>query len=239
MIIDCISDLHGYQPKLPGGDLLLVAGDMTARDQVDEWKSFYDWLHSQKYRQIIYIGGNHDSFLENSCSTQESRKLGLVQDPSHVEYLKDNFIIFEGLKIYGFPWTPTFCSWHFMKDPGQPMREMVELIPNDIDILISHGPPLGILDSCPDFDGLMKNAGSKDLAKKMPQLKDLKLHVFGHIHEGYGYHRGKYLSINASLMNGDYIPLNKPYRVRLEETPECRWEEIPMDSQSKYPVQLE
>jgi hypothetical protein len=37
VIIDCISDLHGNEPKLPGGDILIIAGDMTARDAVVDW----------------------------------------------------------------------------------------------------------------------------------------------------------------------------------------------------------
>lgn len=35
MIIDCIADLHSHYPKLDGGDLLIVAGDLTDRDSLE------------------------------------------------------------------------------------------------------------------------------------------------------------------------------------------------------------
>lgn len=239
MIIDCISDLHGYEPDLPGGDLLLVAGDMTASDTCIEWKFFNQWLIRQPYRQIVYIGGNHDGQLEDCYTSEKCKEIGIFLGPHHVEYLCDNSIIFEDLKIYGLPWTPTFYDWHFMKDRGKPMKAMVDLIPDDVDILLSHGPAYGCLDQClSDDTGNLKNAGCRDLAKRLKSLKKLKLHVFGHIHEGYGFHRGNYLSINASIMDGNYNPVNKPYRIRLEETRESRWEEIRMDSLREYPAQL-
>lgn len=232
MIIDCISDLHGYQPKLRGGDLLIIAGDMTARDKVSEWNSFYEWLYSLNYRQIVYIAGNHDGFLEQVISSEDGRELlkEEYKEPSHIEYLRDNFFMFEGIKIYGMPWTPMFCNWHFMKDRDG-MREKVSKIPEDVDILITHGPSYGILDACPDFYGSdeIKHAGCYELTKRLKDLKQLKLHVFGHIHEDYGVQPGKYLSVNASIMDGNYRPINKPIRTILVEKQVFLEEEIPKD----------
>lgn len=221
MIIDCISDLHGYQPILRGGDLLIIAGDMTARDRPKEWVDFYTWLKKQSYDQIVYVAGNHDGLLESSCSDEDSRGIGIQDEfpPCNCEYLRDNCFIYKDLKIYGMPWTPMFCNWHFMKD-REGMREMVSKIPEDVDILITHGPSYGILDQCPDFfePDQLKHGGCYELYKKLKSLKQLKLHVFGHIHEGYGVHQDDYLSINASIMDGNYNPTNKPIRVILEGT---------------------
>jgi len=63
MIIDCISDIHGFFPKLDGGDLLLIAGDLTARDEPQQFKEFKQWLKEQRYAKKVLIAGNHDNFL--------------------------------------------------------------------------------------------------------------------------------------------------------------------------------
>lgn len=231
MIIDCISDLHGYHPDLPGGDLLIIAGDMTANDKTKQWVRFFEWIQELKYKKIIYIGGNHDELLYHSCSSEEAREMGEPPEFGHIEYLRDNFIIHEGLKIYGMPWTPTFREWHFMKDPGEPMISMVNQIPDDVDILITHGPAYGCLDQCESFfdPEVLEHAGCQDLRHRLSSLKQLKLHVFGHIHEGYGWRPGRHISINAAIMDGNYNPTNKPKRVILGETGEFQMAEIPTD----------
>ena len=64
MFIDCISDLHGYHPELKGGDILLIAGDLTASDKAYQHDAFMEWLIEQDYRYKIYIAGNHDNYLK-------------------------------------------------------------------------------------------------------------------------------------------------------------------------------
>lgn len=232
MIIDCISDLHGYYPKTEGGDLLIVAGDLTARDRIPEWYAFYEWLRDQKYRKKVYIAGNHDGFLSQCLSTQDSKILGLYEDEDGMEFLMDSGTEFEGLKIWGSPWTPMFCNWHFMLERGKPLREKWALIPDDTDILVTHGPPFGMLDK--NCDG--ERCGCRDLANRVLDL-NLKLHVFGHIHDSHGECHQSYetpgdarevvkdgykgdipkghLSVNASHVNDGYKPVNKPIRVIL------------------------
>ena len=254
MIIDCISDLHGELPELQGGDLLIIAGDLTGSDKVIQWKNFYLWLDNQKYDQIVYIAGNHDGLLYTSISSKGCRALLEKEDwpKDNIEYLRDNSFMYKGLKIYGMPWTPTFCRWYFMKD-RKGMREMAAKIPEDVDILISHGPPYKTLDqvefsSRGDKD---RYAGCKELAKHLKSLKQLKLHVFGHIHESYGVRHqnyeigdetvipGGYVSVNASIMNGDYDPVNPPIRLIVEEKPEFQVVEIRSGSRLIYQAQSE
>lgn len=210
MIIDCISDLHGTVVGLEGGDLLIVAGDITALDEAEEYASYFQWLESQPYEKIVWIAGNHDGCIAN-------RKVRIPKD-GKIEYLQDSGTEYKGLKIWGSPWTPTFQDWHFMKDRGKAIQAVWDKIPLDTDILITHGPPFGILDQVAGPYNLMQNVGCQDLREKIEQLKQLKLHVFGHIHESHGV-QGKF--VNASIMNEDYDPVNLPVRIEL---PNLRWD---------------
>lgn len=210
LIIDCISDLHGFYPKLEGGDLLIVAGDLTARDEIRQYVHFTDWLSIQPYKLKIVIGGNHDGHTD------------FFYPPKHKDmiYLQDSGTEFEGLKIWGSPWTPPFCNWHFMLPPEE-IKEKWDLIPGDTDILITHGPPYGVLDKV-DISSKgdkFKHAGCKELMKQVVGGRlSLKLHVFGHVHEGYGmvkFEKDNTIFVNASHVNQDYKPVNKPIRIEL------------------------
>lgn len=217
MIIDCISDLHGYKPNLIGGDLLIVAGDLTGFDSEYEHINYIKWQNKQKYRKIIFIAGNHDGHIQkhNDLYLQRYNK------DKKATYLCDTGIQFEGYKIWGSPWTPTFYDWHFMKDRGEEIKKKWDLIPQDTDILITHGPPFGVLDqvtySSKAEDG--KFAGCVDLRNAVRRIQP-RLHVFGHIHEGYGHTKLNYEAkdsrcLNVSIMNEEYNPINQPIRVYL------------------------
>jgi len=209
MIIDCISDLHGYKPKLEGGDLLIVAGDLTAGDTGKQHADYIKWQHQLPYKKIIFIAGNHDGHI------QESPHLyiyGCERD-AKVIYLEDFGIEYAGFKIWGSPWTPTFLNWHFMKDRGEAIKDKWNLIPDDTDILITHGPPFGIQDQVKSPE---KFLGCEELRVTLGRLKRLKLHVFGHIHECYGKVKvNGVIHVNACIMDEHYRPLNKPIRVIL------------------------
>lgn len=211
MKIDCISDLHGCKPVLHGGDLLIVAGDLTARDTVEQNASFFIWLNEQPYRKKILVAGNHDGFIEKNPGWE----IGLLRN---FDYLQDSGLEFEGLKIWGSPWTPTFYDWYFMKDRGKPIKEKWDLIPDDTEILITHGPPFGIQDevvmSSRATEG--KFAGCEELRNALDRLKKLKLHVFGHIHNSYGkVVVNGVIHVNAAIMDEDYRPTNKPITIEL------------------------
>jgi Icc-related predicted phosphoesterase len=210
MIIDCISDLHGSFPVLSGGNLLIVAGDLVGWNLTSEYHKFNQWLSQQDYKLKVVIAGNHDECLER-------HKAVIVAD--NAVYLCDSGCEFEGLKIWGSPWTPTFCNWYFMKDRGAPIKEKWDLIPSDTDILITHGPPFGILDKVEMSSrglGKEKLAGCKDLRETVFHIKP-KLHVFGHIHEQGGKQVDLVMTkfVNASIMDCDYNPVNQPVRVIL------------------------
>lgn len=228
MDITAISDLHGYFPRLKGGDLLIVAGDLTARGSEPEYFKFFDWLQEQKYRKKILVAGNHDTQIQD-----ENYRGPVGEFAEAFEYLCDSGTEFDGLKIWGSPWTKTFHGMNphckaFTVDTEVELSEKWEMIPDDTDILITHSPALGTLDEINDHaPGKKRCAGSFMLAAKIGSLSKLKLHVCGHIHEGYGMcmppkgYRPNFIdlisniSVNASHVNERYEPVNKPIRIEL------------------------
>lgn len=238
MIIDCISDLHGHYPKLEGGDLLIVAGDLTARDSPDEHIKFGIWLGNQNYKKKIWIAGNHDNFLVGT-SFIKIKDVGmdyLCDSGTEFHYHDERFpeedegFLPSGkrtLKIWGSPWTKTFEGMNpkckaFTVDTEEELAVKFSLIPDDVDILVTHSPPYGLLDCVENYMyGKKENVGSLSLGNICKKLKH-KLHVFGHIHEEYGYEELQRISdesdlkiVNASLVNEHYQPVNKPVRVIL------------------------
>lgn len=222
MIIDCISDLHGYFPELEGGDLLIIAGDLTARDEPEEYFKFEDWFESQKYRKKIVIAGNHDNFLEKYGHNL------FRSDDFGEQYLQDSGVEFDGLKIWGSPWTITFPGMNphckaFTVDTEQELEQKWRTIPVDIDILITHSPPYGILDAVMreineesvSWDQF-EHIGSHSLLY-YSRMQQPRLHVFGHIHEAYGKEMDETITsyVNASYVNEYYKPVNKPIRIIL------------------------
>ncbi len=228
MIIDCISDLHGAFPKLEGGDLLIIAGDCTSNDTLSAWDDFLWWFDDQDYRKKVMVAGNHDNF----CTKWKSNRIPEEDPETHIwprnrktiEYLCDSGTEFEGLKIWGSPWTSWFHGINpkckaFTLHGEEKLQKKWALIPDGIDILVTHSPPLGWLDE--NRDGIA--CGSLSLSQELYRIRP-KLHVFGHIHESYGMYRPKLefcglegypISVNASVMDRDYEPINAPIRVIL------------------------
>lgn len=229
MILDCISDLHGHYPKLEGGDLLIVAGDLTARDDFQGWLDFVAWLQLSKYKKKIVIGGNHDGwFVKNppDANTFGDDCSYLCDSGTEFSYYIDGFpkedegFLPSGkrtLKIWGSPWTKTFPGMNpkckaFTVDTEEELASKFSLIPDDIDILITHSPPYGIFDET-DRDECV---GSTELIKQMFKVKP-KLMVFGHIHEqgGKSIDLASTICVNASHVNEHYQPVNKAVRIIL------------------------
>ena len=197
MHLTLISDTHGFhnQLKLAGGDMLIHAGDVSERGGEYEIIAFLKWFERQDYRHKIFISGNHDFFFEE-C--REEDIMDLI--PSGVTYLNDSGVEIEDIKIWGSPITPTFFNWAFNRDRGVEIAAHWKKIPNDTDILITHGPPLGILDTTIQ----QLQVGCEDLLKKVEKIQP-KLHVFGHIHEAFGLETyGKTTYANASMVDINY-----------------------------------
>lgn len=197
-----ISDTHGKQKQIevPQGDILIHAGDFSMRGFPKEVEAFMQWFSAQPHPNKILIAGNHDFMAEKDPIGFKN----LV--PENVTYLNDSGCEIEGIKIWGSPIQPWFHDWAFNRLRGDQIQKHWDLIPIDTDILITHGPPFGSLDSL--LDG--NRVGCENLAEKVEEIAP-KLHVFGHIHESYGMKwSGKTTFVNASMLNFSYQAVNPP-----------------------------
>jgi Icc-related predicted phosphoesterase len=211
-----ISDSHTKHDKLngflPGGDLLLCAGDISSRGYITELENFFKWFDGiNNYDTKVFIAGNHDFGFQD----ENEKVKGLLTGYKTIDYLQDERMdLFDEedqqLVIYGSPWQPEFHNWAFNLPRGEKIKEKWDLIPNDVDILITHGPPFSKLDYVP-YNNI--NVGCEELLLKVQQIKP-KIHLFGHIHEGSGYvFDGNTHYINAAVLNGRYEFRNKPITV--------------------------
>lgn len=204
-----ISDTHNCHENIfvPGGDILIHAGDATNLGTIEEIEKFGAWFASQPHKHKIFVAGNHDWLFETKpLSAQKLLDASII-------YLQDSAVEIAGLKIYGSPWQPRFFDWAFNLKRGAEMAEKWALIPKDADILITHGPPFGILDEVPRRYWV-ENTGCEELRKKVEEIAlsgKLKVHVFGHIHCGYGTtEKFGVKFINAANCDEDYNPTQKP-----------------------------
>jgi len=194
---------------MPGGDLLLHAGDiMNSGYNKNDIKDFCYWYNSlEHYDQKVFIAGNHDrTFEENPEAARE-----IYSSYKWIKYLQDESLEIDGVKIYGTPWQPEFYSWAFnLPKEGPGLMSKWEAIPEDTDILITHGPPQEILDaSGPPYNEPL--LGCALLRERVDEIKP-KIHVFGHIHGSYGYKfkNGTHF-FNASILNEAYNYTNRPF----------------------------
>lgn len=198
----CLSDPHGYHRlvKVPAGDVLIFAGDLTVRGEIVTVRDFNMWLGELPHKYKIVIAGNHDIGFEKEREEYEA----LI---TNATYLRDCEVNIAGLRIFGSPWTPWFYgdSWVFNRPRGvlHPWDE----IPRELDILVTHGPSNRVLDYCGDY------AGDLGLTMRLKDMGDAapKFHVFGHIHEGYGRRKvGPTEYLNVSVLDGRYRLVNEP-----------------------------
>jgi Icc-related predicted phosphoesterase len=211
--ITAISDTHTKHEKLngflPGGDLLICGGDITSRGYLTEIENFAKWFDKiDNYDTKVFIAGNHDFGFQD-----DNQKLrGLLTGYKTIDYLEDELMMVgedydNMVKIWGTPWQPEFHNWAFNLPRGEKLKEKWDMIPVNTDILITHGPPFGKLDYVKYPN---QNVGCEELMKRVEEIKP-KIHVFGHIHEGYGYvFDGHTHYINAAVLNGRYEFHNKP-----------------------------
>lgn len=208
MKLVCISDTHGKhaQLALPLGDVLIHAGDFSARGKVHEITAFNQWLGQQPHRYKIVVAGNHDFLFETD--PQQARQL-----LTHAIYLEDSGVEINGLYFWGSPITPRFFDWAFNRSRGPEIARHWAIIPAHTDVLIVHGPPHGILDKV----WLGGHVGCADLKKELQRIQP-QVVIFGHIHEGYGTYSEEGISyINAAILNRLYQPSHAPIVIECPE----------------------
>ncbi|MEM1320682.1 MAG: metallophosphatase domain-containing protein [Bacteroidota bacterium] len=205
MKITFISDTHGQHNalQLPEADMLVHTGDISSAGEKWQVREFLKWMAEQPHRHKVFIGGNHDFLLEREPLLFHS----LI--PKGITYLENTATVIEGIKIWGSPITPWFLDWAFNEYRGDLIRRYWERIPEDIDILLTHGPPLGYGDRT--IRGEI--VGCEDLLEFVRRIQP-RYHVFGHIHEGYGQYESEGTSfINASVLDVRYNLVNAPVTV--------------------------
>lgn len=209
--IVCISDTHNCheQIRVPDGDILIHAGDATMRGTLAEVEEFLPWFSSLPHKYKIFVAGNHDWLYE-----LDNKIARILTANFNIKYLQDSAVEIENLKFYGSPWQPRFFDWAFNLNRGTELAEKWKMIPADTDVLITHGPPHGILDEVPRRF-FVENTGCEELRKTVEIIKP-KLHVFGHIHCGYGVTElfgTKF--VNAANCNEEYQPTQLPIVINL------------------------
>jgi Icc-related predicted phosphoesterase len=186
--------------------ILIHAGDLTRWGSRKGLRKFADELSNYKQLHKIVIAGNHDF-----CFQKHPEECRRILSDAGIIYLEDEAIELYGIKFYGIPWTPQFGNWAFMGKEDFLMHKWAR-VPMGTDVLISHGPPRGILDLTQDGE----RAGGISHRYVVRSIRP-KLNVFGHIHEAYGCERHLGTDyINACLVNFQYEMVNQPIIYDLE-----------------------
>lgn len=223
--IVCISDTHGRHRDiaLPAGDVLIHGGDWTKSGEIGTVQDLMDYFDNSGFPHVLCVAGNHEVTLQPSFydehwdrfhpqgkfDTKIARKI--VQQ-SRCIYLEDAVYSVGDVQFYGSPWSPIFFEWAFNASRGKEMKTIWDKIPSTIDVLITHGPPLGRGDYCHS----RIRAGCYDLMCAVQERIQPRLHIFGHIHEGYGVtFDGTTLYVNASNVDHSYQPVNLPIVIDL------------------------
>jgi len=208
-VIGCTHGMH-EAITIPDGDVLIHTGDVSMHSTELDVMKFGNWFANQSHERKICIAGNHDKFM--------SRRF----IPDNVDYLLDSSVVIDGLKFHGSPWTPTFFNWYWTKGRGHEIREKWDLIPDDTNVLITHGPPHGVLDKTAEGDYV----GCEELENAIKRVKPT-LHCFSHIHEAYGVSDlsdvadmikpfdQSLISVNASIVTRGMNPINEPIVVEI------------------------
>ena len=159
-------------------DIVIHSGDATNhRDPIrnePEMHKFLTWFTALPIQHKIFVAGNHDTSIERGLVRSE------YIEECGIHYLYNSDITIEGLKIWGSPFTPTFGNWAFMMNRAK-INRVWQLIPDDADIVVTHGPPKGILDSTYSRDNLVELCGCSALRKRIQNVEP-QLMCFGHIH---------------------------------------------------------
>jgi predicted phosphohydrolase len=216
---------------IPEADVLVHAGDLTWRGTKDEIVSELTYLDSLPHPHKILIAGNHDFYFDERFKDGYLFREWVIRRDETVEemlkrfpsiiYLQDSSVRLNGTNFYGSPWQPHFYNWAFNFAATTDSRGRVwqhnrgqaqatwKKIPEDTHVLITHGPPEGIMDLATDGDD--PRCGCPELRRAIADREQLQAHIFGHIHEQAGYLQEDGVQfVNAAICTRGYKPKNKP-----------------------------
>lgn len=228
MRIIATSDLHGNEPAFSAwGEVIVIAGDLTPFGHRDDLRRLSRWVLNlaEEFKAVVFIAGNHDWVFQTDrrmdarqphATPKDIAALAVAKadwvEAGNIHYLEDSGVVIDGVKFWGSPWTPMFYNWAFMQE-DEYLREYFDLIPDDTDVLITHGPMEGILDGTDRGP----HAGSFSLGLAVGRVQP-KLHIFGHIHEAYGAYTDNEFPTrfyNVSYCDRDYEPVQPPVHILL------------------------
>ena len=174
--IVALADSHLFHEELslPNGDILVHAGDLTQQGTLGELEIACDFLRRQPHPYKIVVAGNHDRCFETSPGESLKITEGLI-------YLQDSGVVINGLRFWGSPWQPEFHQWAFNLPRGTALANKWATIPDGIDVLITHCPPLGYGDRVSPN----QHVGCADLLARVLAIRP-RIHLFGHIHNDRG-----------------------------------------------------
>lgn len=207
--IVAISDTHNKYSKLviPECDILISAGDYSFRGTPTEVNQFHEWFNKQPAKYKISVQGNHELGVEKMFSV--SQMIAKDKCPG-VHFIDEGLVEIEGIKIWCSAITPEFCGWAWNRFPNE-IQKHWDMIPDDTDILVTHGPPYGILDQTTYANGEIRpeHLGCPKLMERIKIIKP-DLHFFGHIHHGGGRAVNAFSTTfcNAAICDEMYYPTN-------------------------------
>lgn len=212
-----ISDTHGYlrERDIPDGDVLIHCGDACSSGQAFEFTRFKDQMvwASGRFKKILYTPGNHDRCVESDPAAYREYFDGI-----NLKMLLHEPFEFEGIKFFGSPYTPEFFNWSFMY-PREKGQEMWATVPDDTDVLFTHGMPYGVLDRVGRIIGDEEDArvGCHDLRARIAEIKP-KIFAGGHLHleGGQQIEIDGTTFINAAICDDSYKPLRTPVVIDID-----------------------
>lgn len=186
-------NLHRQLTDLPAADIIVHSGDVSMSGSGEEVVDFINWFKELDYKYKIFIAGNHDECLDGKSADVIQSFL-----PENCFYLCNSGVTIEGIRFWGVP-------FFFSDDVNGRSLEIMAQIPADTDVLITHRPPLGILDEA-------DNAyGCPDLLQAVLKIRP-KYHLFGHVHAACGMEKSSSTTfVNASVVNESYELSEKPF----------------------------
>ena len=218
-----ISDTHAMHGRVavPDGDILVHCGDFTGTGRIAEVAAaglWFRWM-KERFSHVVVVAGNHDFLFERNRALAvdliNNGQLHLREGrDGGITYLEDGEATLDGVRIYGSPVTPAFMGWAFNRERGEDIRRHWDLVPAGLDLLVTHGPPMGILDQRFPLHG-SEHLGCEELMAAVERARP-RYHAFGHIHGGHG--RSEHADttfLNASVLDESYAVRNAPTVVDL------------------------
>jgi len=216
----CFSDTHKTPIpfNLPKADFGIFAGDCSLSGQRKELEDFLHWYSSQPVKEKIFVAGNHDWFTYRN----ENQTRKMMSDYG-ITYLRDDGIEMHGYKFYGTPIQPFFCNWAWNQSSPEERDKAYNKIPEGIDVLITHCPPFGVLDTVYHYyhiggTYIEEYVGCPRLLSAV-QKKQPKFHVFGHIHCSRGVSQVEGIRtrfVNSAICDEAYDLSNTPMIIDLD-----------------------